>query len=137
MDECVFCKIVRGEAPNYRICEDESTVAILDLYPVNPGHVLVMPKRHVETLAELGRDELISMALTLQKLAKAVDKTLAPDGLNMMINQGEAAGQVVPHFHWHIIPRNAGDQVVIRSKRLRPSAEEFRGVQALLKKNIE
>jgi histidine triad (HIT) family protein len=128
--------IVRDESPNYRICEDDKSVAILDLYPVNPGHILVLPKRHVETLAELEEDELTSMTLMLQKLVRAVDKALAPDGLNMMINQGEAAGQVVPHFHWHIIPRYTGDRLVIRSTRLRPSAEEFREVQAWLRENL-
>ena len=83
-------------------------MAILDLYPINPGHVLIMPKRHVETLAELNQEELTSLATLLQKLVEAIDKALAPEGLNMMINQGKAAGQVVPHFHWHIIPRNSG-----------------------------
>lgn len=137
MKDCVFCKIARGESPSYRIHEDEKVMAILDLYPINPGHVLVMPKRHVETLAELEQEELFSLAALLQKLVKAVEKSLSPEGLNMMINQGEAAGQVVPHFHWHIIPRNSGDRVRISARRLEPSEKEFREILAKIKKTLE
>lgn len=137
MEDCIFCKIARGESLSYRIYEDDKIMAILDLYPINPGHVLLMPKRHVETLAELDREELTGLAILLQKLVKAVKKSLNPEGLNMMINQGEAAGQVVPHFHWHIIPRNSGDKVRIEAHRLRPSDEEFRDVQARIRETLE
>lgn len=111
-------------------------MAILDLYPINQGHVLVMPKRHVETLAELEQEELINLVVLLQRMVKAVDKALAPEGLNLMINQGKAAGQVVPHLHWHIIPRNTGDSVKINTHRLKLSEKEFRETRDKIKENL-
>jgi histidine triad (HIT) family protein len=111
-------------------------MAILDLYPINPGHVLLMPKRHVETLAELNHQELWSLIKITQKLVKAVEKAVSPEGLNLMINQGTAAGQVVPHFHLHIIPRNSGDKVRVETKRCTPSEKEFHDVQAKIKEGL-
>lgn len=103
--DCVFCKIVAGEIPCAKVYESETCLAFLDIAPVCPGHALVLPKAHCATLmdlpAELGGD----LMETLSKVGKAVMEATGADGLNLMQNNFEAAGQLVHHAHFHLIPR--------------------------------
>jgi diadenosine tetraphosphate (Ap4A) HIT family hydrolase len=101
--ECPFCNVL---AP---ILEDELAFAILDKYPVNPGHALIVPKRHIETFFDATPYEFIAMFSLLNQVRRRTDKALAPDGYNIGINVGEAAGQTVRHLHMHLIPRFRGD----------------------------
>lgn len=103
--ECVFCRIINGEIPAVKVYEDERTVAIMDIMPSSPGHTLILTKRHYLNILELPEKELDAVALATQRIAHAVMKGIKPDGFNIQVNTNEAAGQVVPHFHLHIIPR--------------------------------
>ena len=109
-DNCIFCKIANGEIPSATLYEDDDFRVILDLGPASKGHALILPKEHAANLYELP-DELAARALVL---AKRVGTVLAGglkcDGLNVVQNNGEAAGQTVFHFHMHLIPRYEGDQ---------------------------
>ena len=109
MDNCIFCKIANGEIPAATLYEDEDFRIILDLGPANKGHSLILPKTHAENLYALP-DELAGKAMILaKKAAQALQKGLEADGLNVVQNNGEAAGQTVHHFHIHLIPRYQGD----------------------------
>jgi len=106
----VFARILRGELPSTRIYEDDRVVVILDIAPVNPGHVLVIPKTPAQLVTELDPDLAAHMFTVGARVSKAV-RAAAPrcEGVNFWIADGEAAGQEVPHVHLHVIPRFAGD----------------------------
>jgi histidine triad (HIT) family protein len=108
---CIFCKIVAGEIPSARVLESEAAVAFLDVRPVNHGHVLLVPKEHHATLADLPDEAAAEAASLLPRLARAVVKATGADGLNLIVNNGRAAGQTIDHVHWHLIPRFADDAV--------------------------
>lgn len=107
MAECVFCKIVAGEVPCEKVYEDDAVVAFLDIHPVNKGHVLVVPKEHTQNLFTASHPILEHLIGVAQKIASALS-TYA-DGVNIGQNNNRAAGQVVEHLHFHVIPRFAND----------------------------
>jgi len=109
MTDCIFCKILAKEIPCSQIYEDENTFAFLDINPVNKGHALVILKKHYETLLDIPKDELCTMIAITQKVSKAIFKSLNADALNVMMNSYPVSGQLVPHAHFHIIPRFSGD----------------------------
>ncbi|MCI9099492.1 MAG: HIT family protein [Lachnospiraceae bacterium] len=109
--ECIFCKIANGEIPSTTLYEDNDFRVILDVNPASKGHTLILPKKHAENLYDLP-DETASKALVLAKnMASKIEKALECDGLNLVQNNGEKAGQTVFHFHMHIIPRYKNDSV--------------------------
>ncbi len=105
----LFTKIIQNEIPSVKIYEDELCIAILDIAPVNKGHVLVIVKDEYETLLECPDEILSHLITTTKRLAAEMKKKLKFDGFNIMINNGAASGQEVPHFHIHIIPRFKND----------------------------
>lgn len=109
--DCIFCKIVAGEIPSARVLEAGAAVAFLDINPVNHGHVLLVPKEHHATLADLPDEAAAETAALLPRLARAVLKATGADGLNVILNNGRCAGQTVDHGHWHLIPRFGDDAV--------------------------
>ncbi len=108
---CIFCKIVRGEIPAARVLETEHAIAFMDINPVNPGHVLIVPKEHYRVLSDLPASLAGTVAAELPRLCQAVLAATGAAGVNVVLNQGRAAGQVVDHVHWHVLPRHAGDHV--------------------------
>ena len=109
MSDCIFCKIAQGEIPSKTIYEDEKFRVILDLAPVTKGHALILPKKHAINLFELS-DETAAEAIVLaKKIAGKMREKLKCDGLNLLQNNGETAGQTIHHFHIHVIPRYEGD----------------------------
>jgi histidine triad (HIT) family protein len=109
MTDCVFCKIRDGAIPSVKVYEDARTLAIMDINPLNPGHVLVLTKAHAATLFESSPDDLGAAIVAAQTVARALRQALQPDGLNMLQANGAAAFQSVPHFHLHLIPRFKDD----------------------------
>lgn len=111
MENCIFCKILRNEIPSSAVYEDDKFRAIMDIGPVAKGHVILLAKEHAADLLEAD-DELLSAALpAAKKVANAVKKTVGCDGINILQNNGEEAGQTVFHLHIHVIPRNKADGV--------------------------
>ena len=108
-NDCVFCKIVKGEIPAEIVYEDENSLAFLDITPVNPGHVLLISKEHYENLYEMPDDLLAKMAPVIKKLAIAIKSAVNAEGINIGMNNGRPAGQLVFHAHFHIMPRFAND----------------------------
>ena len=110
-NQCIFCKISKGEIPSATLYEDEDFRVILDLGPASKGHSLILPKAHYANIIEIP-DELAAKAMVLaKKMAARMKEALPCDGVNIVQNNGACAGQTVFHFHMHLIPRREGDQV--------------------------
>ncbi|MCD7840884.1 MAG: HIT family protein [Lachnospiraceae bacterium] len=113
-ENCIFCKIARGDIPSATLYEDEEFRVILDLGPASKGHALILPKKHAANLFELP-DETAAKALVVAKrIAGQLKEGLHADGLNLVQNNGAAAGQTVEHFHIHLIPRYQDDTVNVK-----------------------
>ncbi len=107
---CIFCKIVRGEIPAVTVYEDERTLSFMDVRPASPGHVLVISKAHAANLLEIAEVDLLAVASTVQRVARAMQNALNPDGLRIGQFNGAAAGQSVFHYHVHIVPMREGQK---------------------------
>src|SRR5690349_19863886 len=107
--DCIFCKIAAGESPADKVYEDDKVVAFLDLRPSNKGHSLVIHKTHTNDLQSTPDEILTELMPRVKKIAAAIMKTTGASGFNLSINNGYAAGQVVFHLHFHIIPRYEND----------------------------
>ena len=103
-EECVFCQIIRREAPSSKVYEDEMVVAFLSNRPVNPGHTLIVPKKHRENIYQIDDEEIAHVYKVAKRIASAVNKAINPEGVRIVQNNGDAAGQVISHFHVHVIP---------------------------------
>ncbi len=108
---CIFCKIVAGTIPCFKLHEDAATLAFLDINPVNTGHALVIPKAHAPNLDESADGDLAAVMAVVRRLATAIEKTVRPHGVNLLQANGPGAAQSVFHFHMHIIPRVQGDDL--------------------------
>lgn len=108
-ENCIFCKILAGEIPSATVYEDDSFKAILDVNPAVRGHVIILPKNHAANLFELPDEDASKVMIVAKKIAKAVKETYHCDGVNILQNNGKAAGQTVFHLHVHVIPRFTGD----------------------------
>lgn len=109
MNDCIFCKIINGELPSYKVYEDEHTLAFLDINPVNPGHTLVVPKKHFADIEAASEEALIQIIQTVKKVGASLKKNLGTAGYNIQVNNDPTAGQIVPHLHFHLVPRLAND----------------------------
>lgn len=110
-DDCIFCKIAKGEIPCNKIYEDDTVLAFLDIQPVSDGHTLVIPKSHFGKL-DVCPEEIVSKVVgCVRKIAFAVAGAMEADGYNILCNNGRAAGQLVDHAHFHVIPRKRDDGV--------------------------
>lgn len=114
--DCIFCSIANGEIPSATLYEDENFRVILDLGPATKGHALILPKQHYANLYEIPEELAAKAMLLAKKMATAMSRALSCDGLNLVQNNGEAAGQTVFHFHMHLIPRYQGDQAGVTWK---------------------
>ena len=129
MDGCVFCRMVAGEIPVAKVYEDEAVLAFLDIAPISDGHTLVIPKQHCTQVHECPPEMLAEVASRLGKIAEAAVAAVNADGYNVLSNNGKAAGQVVDHLHFHIVPRKVGDSVFTEwpARRYKGQIEELAG----------
>ena len=109
--DCIFCKIIAGEIPCFKLFENDETLAFMDINPANEGHALVIPKEHAADVHAVSDAAITATVTTAKKIAAAVDITLNPDGLNLLQCNGPAAAQSVFHFHMHVLPRREGDEL--------------------------
>lgn len=135
-DDCIFCKIANGVIPSAPVYEDDSFKVILDLAPANKGHALILPKQHFDNCFSMD-DETASKVFPLaKKVATAIKEEFNCDGVNILQNNGEAAGQTVFHFHTHIIPRYKDDTATITWKQLTTEPAEQEKLAASLNERI-
>lgn len=116
-ENCIFCKILAGEIPSTAVYEDDEFKAILDVNPAARGHVIILPKNHAANIYELPDEDASKIMIVAKKIATAIEKAYHCDGVNILQNNGEAAGQTVFHLHVHVIPRFKGDTVNIGWKQ--------------------
>ena len=132
-EDCIFCKLANGVFQTNSIYEDDKFNVILDLGPATKGHALILPKEHADNLYELPDETAAAAMILAKKLAKKMVDKLGADGLNVVQNNGEAAGQTVMHYHLHLIPRYKNDGQHILWEPTSPSSEELEATRDLLK----
>ncbi|MCX6709919.1 MAG: HIT family protein [Candidatus Woesearchaeota archaeon] len=136
MPECIFCKIAKGEIPAEKIYEDKDFLAFLDIMPSSKGHTLVIPKRHFQTIEDIPENELKGLIAAVKKVATAVMKATNSPGANIFQNNSEFAGQIVPHIHFHIIPRNKDDKVSISVSHIEYESGEISAYSERIRKAL-
>ena len=135
--DCIFCKIIEGEIPSFKVYEDDDTLAFMDINPASDGHALVVPKAHAKDVHAITDESISQTVVAAKKVAAAVEKTVTPGGINLVQCNGPAAGQSVFHFHMHVLPRREGDDLKL-NWGLRPGDMDAIGELAeKIKKNIE
>ena len=105
MEDCLFCKIGKGEIPSFKVYEDDVVLAFEDINPISHGHTLIIPKRHAENLWEISGEDLTAIHLASQKVAQAIKEALKPTGVVVLQLNGRGVNQVVMHYHLHLMPR--------------------------------
>ena len=136
MNECVFCKVINKEIPANIIYEDDKFLTFLDISPINKGHVLVIPKEHYENFLETPAELLAEMAKVVKKVGEAVRQATGAEGINFGVNNGKAAGQIIFHTHWHIIPRFFNDGLKLWGSGQYENDEEAKSVAEKIKEKI-
>ncbi len=133
MEECIFCKIVNGELPSFKIYEDEKTFAFEDINPISQGHTLIIPKRHAENLWEIPEEDLAAVHFASKKIIQAIKDALNPLGVACLQLNGRGVNQVVMHYHLHLIPRaNDEPELPVSSWELKPG--DMKEIQQIAEK---
>ena len=135
-DDCIFCKMVAGQIPVVKIYEDQVVLAFLDIGPLSDGHTLVIPKQHFERLDDCPAELLGKVCACLGRIAKAVTGGTNSQGYNVLCNNGRAAGQLVEHVHFHIIPRSVGDGVFDRWPAYEYEKSAMQMIAAKIRENL-
>ncbi|MBN2136968.1 MAG: HIT family protein [Sedimentisphaerales bacterium] len=135
-DDCIFCKMAAGQVPVAKVYEDDTVLAFLDIGPISDGHTLVIPRQHFERIDDCPPKLLGEVASRLGKIAGAVVAAMKSDGYNVLCNNGQAAGQLVKHLHFHIIPRNAGDGVFKRWPAYKYPQGKPEAIAEAIRKNL-
>jgi histidine triad (HIT) family protein len=133
MQECLFCRIVAGEIPSFKVYEDEAILAALDIRPANAGHVVIFSKKHYPSLLDIPAEELSKIFLVAKQICVKISQAIKPGGINLLVSVGEAAGQKVPHFCMHLVPRNVRDKVTIGWEPVSLKEEDFERIKQMLK----
>jgi histidine triad (HIT) family protein len=132
--DCIFCKIADKEIPSKILFENELTLAFLDISPISKGHTIIIPRKHFLNLEEIPDYELSEVYMVVKQLALRIHKNLKIDGYNILQNNFIAAGQVIEHFHVHIIPRNLDDKKFhLEIPRTQASEQELEEIFEVLK----
>lgn len=135
-EDCLFCKIIKGEIPSSKIYEDESVYAFLDISPVNPGHVLVIPKIHSDNFLDMDLVDISDVFIVSKKIAQNMKKNIPCDGVNMKMNIGADAGQIIFHSHLHLVPRYKGDGLKLWPGKSYESKEQSAEIQKRISNNV-
>ena len=136
MTDCVFCNIVAGNIPAHRVHEDDEIVAIMDVGHVNPGHTLVIAKRHAATMMDLDEETSGKAFLIANRIAKALERAFQPEGMTILQANRPAGFQTVGHFHMHVLPRYAGDGCTLTWPAKNPSQEDLAGYAAQVRAEL-
>ena len=134
--DCIFCKILKGDIPCNKVFENDNFIAILDAFPANEGHTLVIPKKHYKDIFEIDEDTLKEGYAIAKKIAEALKKSLNIENINILQNNGALASQTVNHFHIHVIPRIENDKVVIKSEVVNINEEKTKEILKNIKEAI-
>ncbi|MHA1337233.1 MAG: HIT family protein [Promethearchaeota archaeon] len=131
---CIFCKIIDKEIPAKIVFENDKIVAFLDIFPISKGHTIVVPKKHFQNLEEIPENDLCELIKIVKRLAIEIRRKLNIEGYNLLQNNFKAAGQVINHIHFHIIPRNKNDEKFkLKIPRNQATEEELNSIMQQLK----
>lgn len=133
MENCIFCKIVDGKIPSFTVYEDDNYKAMMDINPANLGHILVIPKNHHENIFDIEENTLCALFRVVKKVSCVLKSVLNCDGINIVQNNKEAAGQTVNHFHVHVIPRYKGDGLNLSWRAKAYDSEEINTIYEKIK----
>ena len=136
MEECVFCKIVSGRIPAAMLLETDKVVSFLDIRPVNPGHALVVLRRHASSLLELDQAELHTLMFVARRVAGAVLEATGAPAFNLLLNNGRPAGQIIEHVHMHVIPRREDDGFDLGWRQLEYAEGEMERLQEEIRRRL-
>ena len=136
MTNCIFCRVIKGEIPSTKIYENEKVFAFMDIMPGAEGHTLVIPKSHHEKMLSVPSEELDALMKAIQKIAAAAVKATNADGFNIHQSDGEAAGQVINHVHFHIIPRKENDGLNFSWHGKKAEIEDLEKIRNVIKDNL-
>ena len=125
-EECIFCKIVNRKITSATVYEDPQVIGFLDIMPANKGHCLIVPRKHSQTLLEMGEDDLMATIKAAKKIARALSLSFGNGSFNIVMNNGKEAGQLVNHAHIHIIPRFQKDRLRIKWSHLKYEENEIK-----------
>lgn len=132
-DDCIFCRIVTGDAPSYLVAENDLTIAFLDRGQATPGHTLVVPRAHAIDIWEISEADVAAVMAMAKRVAHLLDHRLHPDGMNLTQSNRAAGWQDVFHFHLHVIPRWSGDGLTPPWRPTRPTEEQLAATLARLR----
>ncbi len=135
-NNCLFCKIIAGEIPAYKVYEDENFLSILDINPVNLGHTLIIPKKHFVNIFDAPIEIFPFVGEIIKKLAEAVKIGTNADGLNIIMNNNRAGGQLIDHSHIHLVPRFENDGFQNWKGKGGETEQEFKNIQISIKENL-
>lgn len=135
-EDCIFCKIVKGEIPGTLLYEDNTVLSFLDIAPAAKGHALVIPKQHYKTLLDIPHEELQALITAVQKVGAAIMTATGAQGFNVLQSNEKVAGQVIQHAHFHIIPRNENDNLDLSWEQGKPDKAELEALSESVKKNL-
>ncbi|KAJ6242203.1 hit family protein [Anaeramoeba flamelloides] len=136
-ENCIFCKIISGDIPSFKVFENDKVFAFLDINPLSKGHTVVIPKTHCERLEDLPEEYSSAIGSALPKIAKAVITGTGALDWNLLQNNGKSAGQEVPHLHFHIIPREKSDGLGYRWKPTKLDMEKGKTLCEEIKQSLE
>ena len=134
MTECIFCKIVAGEIPCKKVYEDKGSLAFLDINPRNPGHTLVIPRKHVQDIFSISEGDAAELIKAIRRVAIGVQKATDAKGISITQSNGQLAGQLVPHMHFHIIPRTEAEKGIGLEGVLPVKQQDEPSMDAMVKK---
>ena len=133
MDDCIFCKIIKGEIPCFTVYEDDRVLAFADINPINNGHTLLIPKAHAENIWEISETDLTAIHNASKKVALAIKTALQPEGMACLQLNGRAVNQVVMHYHLHLIPKSADEpDLTMTAWELKPG--DMQAIESTAKK---
>ena len=131
---CVFCKIIGGEIPSFKVYETENVICFLDINASSKGHTLIVPKKHVINMFDVTDEIMCDIAKAINYITKLLKEKLGVEAVNVINNSGEKAGQTVMHLHYHVIPRYDNDGIVISPKQNEPDFDKLKNVLEELQK---
>ena len=135
-EDCIFCKIANGMIPSATIYENSDFKVILDVSPASKGHTLILPKEHFDNIFDMDADRAGKLFSLAAAVARALKQAINCDGMNIVQNNGEVAGQTVFHFHMHLIPRYEGDRVNVTWEPGQATAEQLNELAAIVKREL-
>jgi len=134
--QCIFCQLISGKVPTHKVFEDEKCVAILDKFPSNPGHLLVLPKEHYMIMPQVPEGDIKHMFMVAKSLSQALIRALKVEGTNIFVANGGVAGQKAQHFMIHVIPRKENDGIPLNIPESTPDPNKFEEIKKLFSHNI-